>query len=120
MPEEEAPGELTRGCLCRWWYSGRDIDVGQVPREGVCVIGQPGSSARAWVAMGGMIAVVPSLSPTTRRTGMGGQTLLSVSHGTRWEEHHVVLDLEQHELQALEPDHPSEPQRVVKVCHLES
>jgi hypothetical protein len=51
---------------------------------------------------------------------MGGQTLLSVSHGTRWEEHHVVLDLEQHELQALEPDHPSEPQRVVKVCHLES
>jgi hypothetical protein len=62
-------------CRCSCWCFGRDADVGQVPRKGVYVIGQPMSFTRSRGAMSGKIVVVPSLPPTTRRTG-GRSTML--------------------------------------------
>jgi hypothetical protein len=35
--------------------------------------------------------------------------LLSVSHVSRWEEHHVVLDAKRHELETPELDQHAEP-----------
>jgi hypothetical protein len=43
-------------------------------------------------------AVVSSPPPAARGTGAEVSLLLSVSHVSRWEEHHVVLDAERHEL----------------------
>jgi hypothetical protein len=44
--------------------------------------------------MGGTIAVVPSLPPTTRKAVTGARTL----QRDRWEEYHVILNAERHEL----------------------
>jgi hypothetical protein len=65
--------------VCRWWCSRRDTDIGQVPRKGVCVISQPGGLVSTRGTTGGMVAVAPSLPPTTRRMGTGAWTSLSVS-----------------------------------------
>jgi hypothetical protein len=37
----------------------------------------------------------------------------------RWEEYHVVLDAEIHELNTPEPNRHPKPERVVGTCHLE-
>jgi hypothetical protein len=49
-------------------------------------------------ATGGTIAIAPSVPPTMRGMGTGAWTILSVSKGTRWEQHHVVIASKPHEL----------------------
>jgi hypothetical protein len=88
---EEEPTELELGMRVSTVMPQR---FGQVPHKGVCVISQPKSLIRARSAMGGAVAVASSMAPATRRTGTDVWMFLSVSQGTRWEEHHVVLDPE--------------------------
>jgi hypothetical protein len=75
-----------------------DANVGQIPCKGVYVISQPWSPTRARGATGGTAVIAPFVPSATRGIGTGAWMLLSVSQGTRWEEHHVVLDSERHEL----------------------
>jgi hypothetical protein len=86
---EEEPTELELGMRVS---TVMPQHFGQVPHKGVCVISQPRSLIKARSAMGG--AVASSMAPATRRTGTDVWMFLSVSQGTRWEEHHVVLDPE--------------------------
>jgi hypothetical protein len=63
-------------------------------RERVYAINHSGDSSSAWGAMSGMITVVPSLPPATRRAAMGAWAL----ERDRQEEYHVILDAGRHEL----------------------
>jgi hypothetical protein len=59
--------------------------------------------------------IAPSLCPATRRVATGAWTLKR----DRWEEYHVILDAERHELKTPEPNHRLKPEWVVETGHLE-
>jgi hypothetical protein len=46
-----------------------------------------------------------------------GETVVGVGAMFRWEEHHVIIKAEGHELKTPKPDHHVELQRVFRISH---
>jgi hypothetical protein len=97
-------GALARVERCPWCCCGCSVSIsaGEEDGDGGLDVPPPARGAR--------VTLLPWL----------GETIVGVRWVSRQEEHHFVVEAKGHELKTPEPDRRAEPQRVLRIVHLES